>query len=185
MKTIKLICKEDELEKKLLPQLVGKVFHVTNLEGFKGIQKSQAIEVNKDEKFYYRHGQSQKSYGIKRGYICLVDLRNQKINDATLKDALTRYYFLSPHDKKEEFFFVLKPHLCPKLVSWKKANKDVKYKEVWVPYIECWYPENIKLEEIEEIIEVEQTPQKIINDGSYTSQILIECQKEKFMDLSK
>jgi hypothetical protein len=72
---------EDDLQEKLLPRLLGRVFHVTSIEGYEGIKRSEAILSNQEGKLAYVFPQSAISYGHKRGYVCLFDLRGKKAAD--------------------------------------------------------------------------------------------------------
>jgi len=83
-------CPELELEKVVLPKLLGSVFHVTNVAGLKGIRKDKMIRNNKDARFPFTWDQSARNYGRNRGYVCLWDLRN--ITNEQLDVALDDYY---------------------------------------------------------------------------------------------
>jgi len=65
------------LESDILPLLKNEVFHVTSIENFQQILKDGKVISNADKKFKYSYPQSENSYGRKRGYICLFDLRNK------------------------------------------------------------------------------------------------------------
>lgn len=142
-----------DLNKKLLPLLVGKVFHVTAKSSLESILKDGVIKSNKDGVFAYSFPQSDKSYGIKRGYICLFDLR--KANKEQIEDALCKYYFLNPpRFDNLPCFLIISSKIYKELIDTSIAKADVGFKEMWIPYVGCWYPCDLKIEYIDEIIEV-------------------------------
>jgi len=151
---ITVICKDDnELKKKVLPLLKETVFHVTSVNAYKGIVSDRAIIPNTDKKFSYTFPQSENSYGVKRGYICLFDLRNK--NDDIIKKALMKFYFLNPYpNRNRSVFLILSPKLYFNLIDYTEAKKGTGYREMWIPHVECWYPGSIQLKDIDEVIRV-------------------------------
>lgn len=134
----------------LLPKLVNRVFHVTSADGCQGILSSGAIKNNKNENFNLTFPQSKSSYGRKKGYICLFDLRNT--NDYQIDDALIHYYFLNPHfTKANPHFLFIDQELYPQLINWREAKEEIGHYGMWVPHIECWYPKDIIVDYITEI----------------------------------
>lgn len=141
----------DELHEKLLPQFVGKVFHVTTVHGIKRILKSGSIKNNKNRDFELTYPQSGNSYGRKRGYTCFVDLRG--VLEEELKLALDKYYFLNPKSCNDNpIFLFISEELHSDLIRWSQAKKEIGYREMFVPYIESWYPDDISVEYITNII---------------------------------
>ncbi len=90
----RIVCNSDELENIVLTQLKGHVFHVTSLKGYRGIKKDKKITNNRTGRFSFSYPQSETSYGRKKSYVCLFDLRN--IEDEIIKEELYKFYFLNP-----------------------------------------------------------------------------------------
>lgn len=150
---VSIKCKTDELRKKVLPQLRDTVFHVTSARNYEGILNDQRIEPNINGRFPYTFPQSEKSYGAKRGYICLFDLRNKA--DAVIDEGLRKFYFLNPNSAQNvPVFLVLSPELYSNLIDCSVARAEVGPKETWIPDVECWYPNSIPLEHIDKTIYV-------------------------------
>ena len=132
----------NELRDKLLPKLLEKVFHVTSYDRFEMIEKSEMIKSNADGKFGYTYKVSENSYGRKRGYICLFDLR--KKTDEEIQHGLDDFYFLGNRKLgNKQVFFVLKENRYSKLIHTDQAKAEIRFKETWIPYVECWYPKDL------------------------------------------
>jgi hypothetical protein len=170
MKKAQIKCKDNEFIKTILPLLKGKVFHITNAEGYKSICKDYAIKGNQAGTYPFSFSQSKNSYGRKRNYVCLIDLRDY--NDRNIDDLLHKYG-LNPHDSENPHFLILSPNVYDKLILWEQAQKEAGFNEMYIPYIECWYPDEVNLSLISEAIEVEieLCPPKY--DGTFTS--LVAC----------
>ena len=145
---------ENELKEVILPVSIGKVFHVTSHEAFQGIKRDWIIKHNKNNEFKYSFSQSKNSYGRNRGYVCLFDLRNK--SDQIIEDALGKLFFLDPFHppKNKSIFLILKYKLYPLLIDYKQATEEIGYGEIKIPHVECWYPTNISLDDIDEIIDL-------------------------------
>jgi len=140
-------CPELELEKVVLPKLRGFVFHVTAVAGLKGIRKDKMIWNNRDAKFSFTMPPSISSYGRKRGYICLIDLRG--ITNEQLETTLIKYRFLNLESAENNpIFLFISESLFPELIPWTKARDEGAWDEVWVPRVEAWYPGNISIDNI-------------------------------------
>ena len=140
-----------ELRDKLLPILKDKIFHVTSYERFIKIQKSGFIKSNADGKLGYTF--SQNSYGRKRGYICLFDLRSK--TDEEINIGLECLYFLDIHDLGDkQVHLIFNEEYDYKLIDTKQAKAEIGFKELWIPYVECWYPEDLPLSNIKDMITV-------------------------------
>lgn len=140
-----------ELEVALLPRLRGTVFHVTSASNLQGIQLSGYVYSNSDDKFAYTFPQSKNAYGRRRGYVSLFDLRD--VSDENLSDALFRFYFLNPFGRRDDpVFLFLSPGCYQDLIPWTVTRDD--FSEMWVPYVESWYPGDLPLTEIERVIHV-------------------------------
>lgn len=139
------------LESDILPLLKNEVFHVTSIENFQQILKDGKVISNADKKFKYSYPQSENSYGRKRGYICLFDLRNK--TEEIIYDTLDKFYFLHPLKYQNKVvYLILKKELYCNLIENGAARNEVGYEEVYIPYTEVWYPNEIFLENIKKII---------------------------------
>ena len=152
-KKITITCEKSKLREKILPLLKEKVFHVTSSEAYQAIVKDGMIKPNINACFKYTFPQSEISYGVKRGYICLFDLRNK--SDDFIEESLMKFYFLKPSYYQDiSIFLILSPRSYSCLIYWTQAKEEIGYSEMYIPYVECWYPSDIPLEYIDEIIEV-------------------------------
>ncbi len=160
-------CSAGELENTILPWLRNRVFHVTSAKGYTGIRTRRQIKNNKDGQFEFTSGQSKVSHGRLSGCVCLFDLR--ETSDKNIEDSLIKYNFLNPSFCKDNpFFLLISEKMYPKLISWKEARKEKIYNRILVPYIECWYPGGISIENVTEVIEVKVQR----NEGPLTEMIL-------------
>lgn len=138
-----------ELREKLLPILKEQVFHVTSYERFEKIEEEGCIKSNADGKLGYTY--SQNSYGRKRGYICLFDLRHKTGEE--IQHGLDSLYFLDIHELgNKQAHLILKDEYYDKLIHTDQAKAEIGFKELWIPYVECWYPEDLPLSNIKEVI---------------------------------
>jgi hypothetical protein len=137
--TQKIDCKYSELEETVFPLLCGRVFHITNVETFHELIGNGEIRSNQQGLFAFALGQPGNSYGRKRGWISLFDLRPAE--DGDVKQALIRYFFLKvfQSDSSRAVLF-LAESAWPSLISWKRASQEVGGKEVYIPFVETWYP---------------------------------------------
>ncbi|MBU0478184.1 hypothetical protein KKC91_06420 [bacterium] len=158
-KTIQISCPSKHLEEIILPFLKGNVFHVTTLESFEGIKKENKIVNNKDKSFSFSYPQSENSHGRKQGWICLFDLRT--VTNEQIDESLLRYYFLNPVSASDSpIFLILSKELYPELIPYTYAQKQ-QAQDMWIPYVECWYPQDILLKNIKRIIELEVRREKL------------------------
>ena len=82
------------LKEELLPLFLGKVFHVTTKDACSSIMAEKKIRNNMKGEREFVFPQSENSYGRKRGYVCLFDLRSATTEQ--IQDALMKFYFLNP-----------------------------------------------------------------------------------------
>ena len=146
--------KAGELEDKLLPKLIGKVFHVTSFANFEKIEESGHIKTNHDGKLGCTYPQSQVFYGRKKGCVCLFDLRNT--NDEEIENALDCFYFIGTEKLGDkQVFLILQAETYAELIDIPQAEADLGSNVIlWIPYVECWYPDALPLSKIQEIITV-------------------------------
>jgi hypothetical protein len=155
----KIESKRSELEAIVLPLLRGRVFHVTDAATVESIARSGRIYSNQQAHFTLAFG-STNSYGRIRGWVSLFDLSNTA--DAEIKEALVCYYFL-------RVFHFERTHICllfiaenawPSLIHWQRAREDVSGKEMYIPFVEAWYPGDIPLDLISDslVVTIQSTP---------------------------
>jgi len=141
------------LEKELLPLLLGKVFHVTTKDACSAIMAEKTIKNNMKGDYKFRFPQSENSYGRKRGYICLFDLRSATTQQ--IQDALMKFYFLNPfRNKSDPYFFIVSSSAWSQLIDTSVAKSEIGFKEMWIPDVECWFPKDLSLDHVDEVIEV-------------------------------
>lgn len=152
-----LIVERDALREIVLPKLLGTIFHVTSSQGFEGIKASGAIGSNRKGELPSTFPQSANGYGRRRGYVCLFDLR--EVTDEQLNHALEGFYFLDPFGSKDDpVFLLLSPAEYGEVIHWSATNGD--YTEMWMPYVEAWYPRDLPLAAINQavVVEVKRPP---------------------------
>lgn len=163
----------EEIKNDFVPNILnGNVFHITNEEGYRGIIKDGIIKNNKNKNFEYIYPQSEGNFGTRLGYICLFDLRDktniyEKNIDFTPEG--NGYHLLLQYLRRNNLhIFILEEMEYCKLINWQEAKhrKDEYDKEFcsgnynlevdWVhaPYYECWYPNDINLSLIKQIVTV-------------------------------
>ncbi len=151
----------DELRDKFLPKLRERVFHVTSYERYKMIEEEGMIKSNADGKLGYTYPQSETSYGRKRGYICLFDLRDKTEDE--IENALESFYFLGDHTLGDkQAYLIMHEETYADLIDTAQAKAEIGFKEMWIPYVECWYPRDLPLSSIKEIIILNITRPKTI-----------------------
>jgi len=140
------------LKEELLPLLFGKVFHVTTKDAYFSIMDEKIIRNNMEGKYEFAASQSKNSYGRKRGYVCLFDLRSATTEQ--IDHALDNFYFLNPRWQRSAYFFVVSSSVWSQLIETSVAKSEIGFKEMWIPYVECWFPKDLLLDHIDEVIEV-------------------------------
>lgn len=144
----------NDLEKDLLPKLIGKVFHVTSRQYFKMIIEGGSIIANPPSPAQKCEPIYNKAYGRDRNYVSLFDLRIATTKE--IENALEGLFFLNLKkcDDKPVFIF-FKEKIISKLIPWTEAEREVGYrKEGWVPYVEAWYPSPLSIENINYVLKV-------------------------------
>lgn len=136
----------ENLQTVVLPKLRETVFHVTSVAGFEGIRHSGAISANADGKLGFTFPQSENSYGRRRGYVCLFDLRG--VSDEHLAHSLDSFYYLDPFGRRgDPVFLFVKTSVFGELIPWTSTRDN--YEHMWIPYVEAWYPRDLPLSAIE------------------------------------
>jgi hypothetical protein len=144
----------------VLPLLRGRVFHVTEEEKFDDIIRRGSIYSTRPGQFMLSFGRLKESYGSKRGWVSLFDLSNP--HDADIRETLLRYYFFKSFHKDHGQICILfiAQDAWSSLISWQRARREVAGKELYVPFVEAWYPADIPLNLITDglIVRVQSDP---------------------------
>lgn len=148
-RVIKYDLHKSDLNDKIVPLLVQKVFHVTPYDSFTKIMEDGFIKAGAEVgcKWY------ENSFNRKNGYVSLFDFRDK---DRSVIDDALRKLSLSDFGKRIAVL-ILSEQQYPDLVTYEDVREKVSLKEKLVPYVESWYPKAISLESIEEIIIVTTT----------------------------
>lgn len=142
---------DNELREKLLPVLKDKIFHVTSYSRFEKIEEAGFIKSNVNGELGYTYPQSENSYGRKKGYICLFDLRRK--TEEEIQHGLDCFYFLGIRQlSNKQVHLILKDEYYAKLIYTEQAKAEIGFTEMWIPYVECWYPEDLPLSNIKGMI---------------------------------
>ena len=130
------------------------VFHVTSVQGYKGIVEQGGLMPNSGEMdFTFPHIES--SYAKKNGYISLFDFYTCPDNKIeVMKDTWIR--IVAKHKPTIVIVFDiddLKNKIIPNSVLNDKF-KDCKFMQVnyYVPRVEAWYPEPINVDRFQHIL---------------------------------
>jgi hypothetical protein len=147
-----LMIDQGQLRVELLPRLVGAVFHVTSERALPGILRNGRVISNRDGRFNATALYSENSYGRKRGYVCLFDLRD--VTAPKLDRALEDLYFLDPWSsgRTNPVFLILREAAYKELIPGQAARGSG---DQWIWHVECWYPQDLPLAEIDGMLAVE------------------------------
>jgi hypothetical protein len=139
----KIECEHSEIEKILLPLLRGRVFHVTQEETFEEICHRGSI--GSQQQTQPAFALRQNSFGYKRGWVSLYDLSDP--TDREIKEALLRYWLLKTLRHESTYVYLtVAESAWPLLISWKRASREGGGKELFIPFVEAWYPGDIPLQ---------------------------------------
>lgn len=153
----KIDCSYFDVVQVLFPLLCGRVFHVTTAEKFNEICRSGWIYSKEQTQFALTPGQSETTYGRKRGWVSLYDLSYTEHTD--IKEALIRYWFFRTlRPGRTDVYLMIDKSVWPSLVSWKRACRDVGGQEFFIPFVEAWYPGDIPLQLVSESLAVSVHP---------------------------
>jgi hypothetical protein len=157
MTTKKIECDSSQVENVMLPLLRGRVFHVTKEKNFDEIRRSGWIYSQQQARLVFTPRQPENSYGCKRGWVSLYDLRDT--TDGEIKEAMIRYWFLRAIAKENsQVYLIVAESAWSSLISWKRASREVGGKEFFVPFIEAWYPGDVPLQLVTESLMVSCRP---------------------------
>ncbi len=154
-----LTVEDGDFEAAATELLRGHVFHVTAAHSLPQIVGMGAILPNSDGRFRSPFSQSTNSYGVKRGYVCLFDFRKPNkphipsAFECFLGSAVAKY-------ARWPSFLTIDSALYDELITSDTAQRETGGAEVWVPYVECWYPRAISLQAIASatVIRVKRRP---------------------------
>jgi hypothetical protein len=142
-----------EQEEKLLPLLIGRVFHVTNLNNLKPIVDSGEIRPNINGDLSTTFGFSSNSFFRKRGCISVFDYRFATAEQ--IEESLRK---CSPYpgasDGKEFAYLFLSECLHNRLIPWIKWKEEEAWGQMIVPYVEAGYPGPVSIGLIDEVFRV-------------------------------
>jgi hypothetical protein len=137
-------CQRSDLELLVLPLLRGRVFHITQGARFDDIIRHGSIDSTRAGLLMPFIGRSKEGYGSKRGWVSLFDLSAPY--DTDIRETLLRYYFFKAFRQNAEICILfITPNAWSSLISWRRARREVAGKELYVPFVEAWYPAHIPL----------------------------------------
>lgn len=158
--TMVIRARDDEWEAKVLPVLIGKVFHVTRPAGYSGICADREIRSNQNGSFPC--GFPSPSLSFSRYYNCIsfYDLRDRSRKEIEL--GWSGCHPLLLHQREEQvIYLILGPSEFVSLVPSREAcarplpaGIDVLNH---IP-LECWHPGPVPIESLENIIRVDREP---------------------------
>lgn len=158
METISLKLIDEDLHESLLPHLKGNIFHLTTQDAYRYILEDGRIKHNRDNEFRLNTS-SDNSYGRKRGYVCLFNLKGK--DKKIIDDTLSRYYFLEPtwfkkyHEDRTEsklIYLILNVKYHHIIIDSEEAKESLDQR---VPSTECWIDNHLPIEYIERVVTVE------------------------------
>jgi hypothetical protein len=130
----KVTCDQARLKECLLPKLRETVFHVTSGEGLEGILEEKMILPNTtNRRFNYSYPQSANSFGVKRKYICLFDLRDK--SNEIIDETLLKFYFLNHNVWEKNILLIINPNMYGDLIQNDAAKKEIGFSEMWIPNV--------------------------------------------------
>jgi hypothetical protein len=73
------------------------------------------------------------------------------------------FYFLDPFGREQNpAFLILSPTHYGEIIYWSATKGD--YTEMWMPYVEAWYPRDMPLSAIDKVllVDVEHPPRSFL-----------------------
>ncbi|MBI3933984.1 MAG: hypothetical protein HY316_04780 [Acidobacteria bacterium] len=133
----------------LMPLLIGRVFHVTQLDFLEGILTAGKIHANRDGRLPTTFGLGN-SYFRSRGCVSLFNLHDA--SEEERNKSIPKCHPIYPGYDRLAYLFLSPTHYS-RLIPWTRW-KDENASAAIVPYIEAGYPDSIPLSAIEEILRV-------------------------------
>lgn len=138
----------------LLANLRYHVFHVTSLDGLRGIEASGAILPNIDNSFPSRFETRPNGFFRKRGCVSVFDLRTA--TDDQIEQCLHRCFPLRrDYQDDPPVVLVLAPEAYSDLESWEAWNTEEARSDMVLPYLEAGHKGPVPAAQIERVIVVE------------------------------
>jgi hypothetical protein len=169
MLTRTIDCKFSELQDSVLPLVRGQVFHLAEVAAFDTFRRQRSIPARYRSRFAATLCPAQAGYGGKRGYVCLFDFRGS--TKSALEEAFIRHYFVKPFHYGTSYCYLLLGRIAwPQLIPWDHARDEVGAKEIYIPFVEAWYPGDLPLDLVSDCLIVTVQPtaaalREIINKG--------------------
>ena len=136
----------------ILDQLRGNVFHVTSENSLSSIRQQGYIATNEtgllDTPFGFPS-----SYGRRKGYVCLFDLRGK--SDADIQFGHDCLCFTHPSALGAHIAYLLLSGAAHcEIITESEAKRDVGPHGSWdwVPRLECWFPRDLPFDSIKSIL---------------------------------
>lgn len=130
--------------------------------------ESGFIRNNKDRKHDHKHPRSINNYGQQMGYVNLFNIKD--CNEEELEDVSSSFYFYNPEYVEDRpCFFIMKEEIRNELISWEEARKSIlsgKIKGNYIPHGECYYPRDLPLDLVKEVLIVNVVGRKKPEPGS-------------------
>ena len=151
-----IITAEEHLATVLLPQLNGRVFHVTSRPNVPLIMEAGALLPNTAGRFTSAFGRRSNGFFQQRGCVSVFDYRDT----TRIEDSLSRCSPWAPLEWWPDGFaiFVLSPALYDSLESTQVWHQLRAYHQMVVPGVEAGHPGAISLSSVQEIIVVSILP---------------------------
>jgi hypothetical protein len=159
----KLEFNEQDLNDRLLPLLVERVFHVTSRERCERILAAGAILPNVDGLLGDTYPQSANSLARHSGYVCLFDLRH--VSSDALDWGLSCFYFLAPTPLGRELSFLIVSPAAATILHWDDVKENAGTNAYHVPEIEAWHDGPLPTTAVERILDVTVRPRAIDPNG--------------------
>jgi hypothetical protein len=157
MLTRNIDCKFSELQDSVLPLLRGQVFHLAELAALDTFRGAGIVPAGHRSQFAATLRPPQTNYGGKRGYVCLFDFRRPA--KSALEEAFIRHYFIKPFHYGNAYCYLLLARVAwPKLISWEHARNEVGTKELYIPFVEAWYPGDVPFDLVSDCLIVTVQP---------------------------
>ena len=123
----------------LLRVLRRGVYHLTSVQGYRGIRRSGEIQPNEGS-FPYTYPQSATSYARLQGYVSLFDFETPTISQCLLTRPLWDGFFIK-HKPATLLISLDRKKLAPKLIPNDVALQVPQHERgTWLRHVEVWYP---------------------------------------------